>query len=136
MQCIDTLLFTTYFTVRYCTIIYLCNQCPSPLKLWQGVPDTTLCNKVCQCLAAGWWFSPSTVISSTGKTDRHDITEILLKVALNTITHNCYQNKTKYYKPIRINSSIHKHENMTGFPRYTLCYRVMWYGRIQKIWLK
>jgi hypothetical protein len=30
-------------------------------------------------------FSP---ISSTNKTDRHDITEILLNVALNTITQN------------------------------------------------
>jgi hypothetical protein len=29
------------------------------------------------------WFSP---VSSTNKTDRHYITEILLKVALNTIT--------------------------------------------------
>ena len=29
------------------------------------------------------WFSP---VSSTNKTDLHDITEILLKVALNTIT--------------------------------------------------
>jgi hypothetical protein len=32
-------------------------------------------------------FSPGTLVSSTNKTDRHDITEILLKVALNTITH-------------------------------------------------
>jgi hypothetical protein len=31
------------------------------------------------------WFSPDTLVSSTNKTDRHDITEILLKVALNTI---------------------------------------------------
>ena len=31
------------------------------------------------------WFSPSTPISSTNKTDSHDISEILLKVALNTI---------------------------------------------------
>jgi hypothetical protein len=31
------------------------------------------------------WFSPNTPVSSTNKTDRHDITEILLKVALNTI---------------------------------------------------
>jgi hypothetical protein len=30
----------------------------------------------------GRWFSP---VSSTNKTDRHDIAEILLKVALNTI---------------------------------------------------
>jgi hypothetical protein len=31
-------------------------------------------------------FSPGTKVSSTNKTDCHDITEILLKVALNTIT--------------------------------------------------
>ena len=44
----------------------------------------------CQCLAAGRWFSP---VSSTNKTDRSYITEILLKVALNTIilTLNCLQ---------------------------------------------
>jgi hypothetical protein len=34
---------------------------------------------------AGRWFSPGSPVSSTNKTDRHDITEILLKVALNTI---------------------------------------------------
>ena len=33
----------------------------------------------------GGWFSPGTQVSSTNKTDRHDIAEILLKVALNTI---------------------------------------------------
>jgi hypothetical protein len=32
------------------------------------------------------WFSLGTPVSSTNKTDIHDITEILLKVALNTIT--------------------------------------------------
>ena len=30
-------------------------------------------------------MSPGTPVSSTNKADRHDITEILLKVALNTI---------------------------------------------------
>jgi hypothetical protein len=33
-------------------------------------------------LAHGWWFSPGTLASSTTKTGRHDIAEILLKVAL------------------------------------------------------
>jgi hypothetical protein len=33
---------------------------------------------------AGLWFSPGPPVSSTNKTDCHDITEILLKVALNT----------------------------------------------------
>ena len=32
------------------------------------------------------WFSPGTLVSSTNNTDRHDLTEILLKVALNPIT--------------------------------------------------
>jgi hypothetical protein len=35
-------------------------------------------------LVQGWWFSPGTPASSTTKTGRHDIAEILLKVALNT----------------------------------------------------
>jgi hypothetical protein len=35
-------------------------------------------------LACGRCFSPGTLASSTIKTDRHDIAEILLKVALNT----------------------------------------------------
>jgi hypothetical protein len=30
----------------------------------------------------GQWFSPGTLVSSTNKTDCHNITEILLKVAL------------------------------------------------------
>jgi hypothetical protein len=37
-------------------------------------------------------FSP---VSSTNKTDRHDITEILLKVALNTIKQTDKQTKRK-----------------------------------------
>jgi hypothetical protein len=45
---------------------YICNQCLSPLTLWVRILGIT--------------------VSSTNKTDRHDITEILLKVALNTIT--------------------------------------------------
>jgi hypothetical protein len=38
-----------------------------------------------QLFAHGWWFSPGTPASSTTKTGRHDIAEILLKVAKNTI---------------------------------------------------
>jgi hypothetical protein len=34
----------------------------------------------------GRWFALVTLVSSTNKTDRLDITEILLKMALNTIT--------------------------------------------------
>ena len=71
---------------------YLCNQCLSPLMVCVLIPimvRCTLCNimwKVCQWLATGCWFSSDTLVSSTNKTDSHDITEILLKVALNIIT--------------------------------------------------
>jgi hypothetical protein len=41
-------------------------------------------DKVYQLLAHGRWFSPDTPASSTTKTGRHDIDEILLKVAFNT----------------------------------------------------
>jgi hypothetical protein len=51
------------------------------------------------CVLTGWWFSLGTPVSSTNKTDRHNITEILLKVALNTATpklwlsiHSLHQN--------------------------------------------
>jgi hypothetical protein len=37
--------------------------------------------KVYQLLTHGWWFSRA---SSTTKTGRHDIAELLLNVALNT----------------------------------------------------
>jgi len=81
-------------------IYLICNRCLSSLMLWLRIPlmprCTTLWNKVCQWLAAGRWFSPGTPVSSTNKTDCHDITDILLKVALNTIlpTKSIY---TAYY---------------------------------------
>jgi hypothetical protein len=53
---------------------------------WRCVLDTTLCDKVSHWLTAARWFSSGTPVSSTNRTDRHDITEILFKVALNTIT--------------------------------------------------
>ena len=52
----------------------------------RGVIDTTLCDKVCQRLTTGRWFSLGTLVSFTNKTDRQEIAEILLKVVLNTIT--------------------------------------------------
>ena len=57
-------------------------------------------NKYDQWLGAGRWFSSDTPVASINKTNRHDITEILLKVALNTITltHN-------KYKPVHLNYS-------------------------------
>ena len=58
-------------------------SCEFELHLWSGVLDTAaLCLKVC------YWLATRSVVFSSflhHKTDCHDIAEILLKVALNTI---------------------------------------------------
>ena len=53
---------------------------------WRGVFDIISCDKVCQWLAAVRWFFPDTPVTSTHKSDRHDMNEISLNVALNTLT--------------------------------------------------
>jgi hypothetical protein len=53
-------------TFNNISVNYLCNQCWAPLTLWVWIPlrrcilNTKLCDKVCQWLAAGRWFSPGT----------------------------------------------------------------------------
>jgi hypothetical protein len=47
-------------------------------------PNIAASDKAFQLLSHGRWFSPGTPASSTTKTGRHDIAEILLKVTLNT----------------------------------------------------
>ena len=73
------------FTTIYAVSAYHHQSCELEHCSWKGVLDTTLYDKVCQWLATGQRFSPGTPVSSTNETDCHDITEILLKVALNTI---------------------------------------------------
>ena len=53
-------------------------------------------NSHIQWLATGRWFSPDTPVSSTNKTDHHDITEILLKVALSNIKQPNHQHEIVY----------------------------------------
>ena len=62
-------------------------------------------DKVYMLLAHGRWFSPGTPVSSTTKTGRHDIAEILLKVALNTINQI---NKVKSKSLVFGHGLIHK----------------------------
>ena len=69
-------------------------------------------DKVYQLLAHGRWFSPGTPASSSTKTGRHDIAEILLKVALNTKNQSSCTKGTMF-KEIRINISI------------TTCFRIL-----------
>ena len=67
-----------------------CASCEFESRSWRGVFDTTWCGAVCHWHATGRWISLGTLVSPTNNTHRHDITEILLKVPLNTITLTIY----------------------------------------------
>ena len=66
------------FTTTCAISAHHCLNCEFEPCSWRGILNTTLCDK----LTTGQWFSP---VSSTNKIDCHDITEILLKLASNTI---------------------------------------------------
>ena len=80
--------FTTICTIS----AYHHYSCEFKPRSWRGVLDTKLCEKVCQWIATGRWFSPGTPVSSINKTYSYYITKILLKVALITIN----QTESKY----------------------------------------
>jgi hypothetical protein len=61
--------FTTSYAIRayhhWCEFEYESGRC---------VQHYHLCDKVCQWIATGRWFSPGSPVSSINKTDRHNIT--------------------------------------------------------------
>jgi hypothetical protein len=71
MKIAEILLVGVKTQVNHSIIMYVCGN--------------DICDNVCQCLAAGCWFSPGTPVSSINKTDFYDIAEILLLLALSTI---------------------------------------------------
>ena len=94
---------------------YLYNQCLSPPKLWvrtplwRGVPDTTLCDQVCQWLATGRCFlqvlrfSPPinwlprynwSIVESVVKHHRHKQNHLMLPCTYNT---NNLQTTTNFW---------------------------------------
>jgi hypothetical protein len=116
LYCLSCLNFTAFdYSLTGSWIYnYLCNQYLSSLMLCVRISTrvrcTPLCDKVCQWLATGRWFSTDSPVSSTNKTDRHDITEILLKVALNTIKQtnkHCFLKYTRYLFTINCYMYLH-----------------------------
>ena len=79
----------------------------------RGVLDTTLCDK-------GRWFSPGTLVSSTNKTDRHDTTEILLKVGLGTINHKPTNKKNNLKMDEKSRNKINVDETTKHFNSFIL----------------
>jgi hypothetical protein len=83
---VNTTIHHTKGQVYNTNINYLCNQCLSPLKLWVRNHLRTrctryniiLCGKICRCISTGRLFS-DTPFSSSNKTDRYEITELLVQ---------------------------------------------------------
>ena len=74
----------------------------------------SLCDKVCQLLATGRWFSPGTLVSFTNETESHDITEILLNMALNSI------NQTSSNLKIKLTSMTFRPDEIKHYLRHFL----------------
>ena len=116
------------FTDTCAISVYHHLSCEFKPRSWRGVLDTTLCDKICQWLGTDWWFSPDNPVSSNNKTDRLDITEILVKVALNTINQN---HKNTYFvmdhirhipanESLNLNSSVVSDKNNLHFVKFAV----------------
>jgi hypothetical protein len=57
--------------------------------LRRGVLNTTLCDKVCQWLAAGQWFSLGTPVSSTNKTNHSHLNMKKSIILLSFLFYTC-----------------------------------------------
>jgi hypothetical protein len=70
----------TLLILTFCKLILVINFVGRStlviLSTGGGKSLTYQLDKVCQWLGTGWWFSLGTLVSSTNKTNCHDITEI------------------------------------------------------------
>ena len=77
-------LYFLKYTTTYEITAYRHWCCEFESRSGRGIPHYAI-KFVSDLRQTGRWFSPGPPVSSTNKIDRHDITEILLKVALNAI---------------------------------------------------
>ena len=72
--CHDHLSFVVGFTTTYAISAYQHQSCEFEPYSCLGVLYTTLCDKVCQRFATGWWFSPGTpVLNAINQPNYHFI---------------------------------------------------------------
>jgi hypothetical protein len=93
---------------------------PGFVNYKKGALDSQHRDKVYQLLAHGRWFSPA---YSTTKAGRHDIAEILLKMALNTTNHkinHCMLDSRQWrgsYHSFTQSEQIFSYRSRTNKPR-------------------
>ena len=109
-----------YLTNHTSLSLIRCGFAPGFVNYKKGCTrHTAASDKVYQLLAQGRWFSPGTPTSSTTKTGRHDLVEILLKVALNTKNQSimyCKNDFSKKYcsKGSEIRCEVHFEQNVNN----------------------
>jgi hypothetical protein len=113
------------FATTCATSAYHHQSCEFEPCSCRGVLDITLCDKVCQLPVTGCWFYPSNPVSSTNKTDRHNITDILLKVAIHIINNKLQTFHERFYINIQsqaINNSLfsYQYQNSEETKNYNL----------------
>ena len=82
------------FTTTYAISAYHHWCCE--FETWSGRGVQHYVIKFVSDLGTGRWFSPGPPVSSTNKSDHHDITEILFKVVLNTIKQTINKKNNSY----------------------------------------
>jgi hypothetical protein len=85
-----------WFTTTCGISAYNHKSCAFEPRSWRGVLDATLGDKVCQWPTTGRRFFPSTRVSSTNKTNRHDIAEILLNTIAFSPTLVAFANEVRF----------------------------------------
>jgi hypothetical protein len=89
--------------------------CAQLCKLQKGCTRfATASDNVYQLLAHVRWFSPGTPASSTTKTARHDIAEILPKVALNTKIKMKSNQSILYFNHLETRAKVKKIRKISG----------------------
>jgi hypothetical protein len=83
------------FTITCAINAYHHWSCEFKPRSWGGVLYTKLCDKVCQWPATGQWFSLGTLVSSTNKSDCHNITEIFNWYLCVSAKHAVLRSKSK-----------------------------------------
>jgi hypothetical protein len=107
------------FTTTYVISANHHESCELESRSWLGVLDTPFFNKVCQWIATGRWLFPGYPVSTTNITDQHDITEILCKVALNTIILTLQESAVWHFVSVHViqvfNILVHQFKSTMWF---------------------
>jgi hypothetical protein len=84
-------------------------RCEFEFRSWRGVLDTTLCNKVCQWIVAGRWYSTGALFPPPIKTNYYTITT---RTATNTVCSTIVISTVHSFSPMIYSLYVHIFDDM------------------------